>query len=174
VLLLGNHASNLDVPAWLAIDPYPDTTMLALASLFRWPIIRQVLTAWAAIPVQRSSDTASVRRLLRALQEGKVVVASAASTRSLTGRLGEVNPVLAGIAVRTETPITPIGIAGSFLALPRYAILPKRRKIVVRIGPPLVLERGTARTEAAGQIRDAIAALLPPDQQPPSAPAPMT
>jgi 1-acyl-sn-glycerol-3-phosphate acyltransferase len=166
-LLLGNHASNLDVPAWLAIDPYPETTILALASLFRWPIIRQVLIASGAIPVRRGGrDTGSVQRVLRALQEGRVVVASVESTRSLSGRLGEVHPVLAGIAVRTGTSVVPMAIAGSFEALPRYALLPRRRKIVVRIGPPLSFAPGTKRADAADRIRDAVAALLPPEQQP--------
>jgi 1-acyl-sn-glycerol-3-phosphate acyltransferase len=166
-LLLGNHASYLDLPALLAMDPYPDTTLLALASLFKVPILRQVLHAWDAIPVERRGrDMAAVRRLLRALSERRVVAVSVEGRRSRTGRLGEIHPVLAEITATVEVPIVPLGVIGSFRALPYGAMFPKRHEIIVRLGHPLMIPRGTTSSEARRQIRDAISALLPAEQQP--------
>ena len=63
-------------------------------------------------------------------------------------------------------PILPVGIRGSFEALPPGALLPRPRKIVVRAGAPFRLERGTPVPEAAQRIRREIAALLPAAMQP--------
>jgi 1-acyl-sn-glycerol-3-phosphate acyltransferase len=165
-LLVVNHASFLDVPAMLAMDPYPDSTLLALASLFRVPLVRQILLAWDAIPVKRKGrDTASIERLIDAIRSGRVVGVAVEGGRSRSGRLGEVHPVLAAIAAGLGAPIVPVGIVGAFDAMPRGSLLPRRRKIVLRVGEPFTLERVSA-DEAAARIRDAIAALLPAHQQP--------
>jgi hypothetical protein len=60
----------------------------------------------------------------------------------------------------------PLGISGSFAALPPGALIPRRRRVVLRVGPPFRLPRGTDPVSAAGRIQAEIAALLPPEQQP--------
>jgi 1-acyl-sn-glycerol-3-phosphate acyltransferase len=81
--------------------------------------------------------------------------------------------VLARIAVSAAVPLVPVGIAGSFAALPPGALLPRPRKITVRIGRPFRFEPSTDTAAAAERIRAEIAALLPPEQRPlPAAAAP--
>jgi 1-acyl-sn-glycerol-3-phosphate acyltransferase len=165
-LLLVNHVSFLDVPALMALDPYPDSTLLALASLFRVPLVRQLLKAWDAIPVKRrGQDTASIGALIGAIRAGRVVGIAVEGERSRSGRLGPVHPVLSAIAASLDAPVVPVGIVGTFDAMPRGAFLPRRKKIVLRIGEPYTLENLTA-AEAAERIRQSIAALLPPHQRP--------
>jgi 1-acyl-sn-glycerol-3-phosphate acyltransferase len=65
-----------------------------------------------------------------------------------------------------DVPILPVGIRGSFEALPSGALLPRPKKIVVRAGVPFRLERGTEVSAAAERIRREIAALLPAAMQP--------
>jgi 1-acyl-sn-glycerol-3-phosphate acyltransferase len=162
-----NHASYLDAPALMVVDPYPDATFLALASLFKAPLVGAVLRAWDVIPVdRRGRDTGSVSALLRALRAGRVVGVAPEGVRSSDGHLGKIHPVLAAIAAGAGVPVVPIGIAGTQIALPRGRLFPRRHKIVVRIGTPLMLARGTKADHAARAIREAIAALLPPEQQP--------
>jgi 1-acyl-sn-glycerol-3-phosphate acyltransferase len=151
----------------MAADPYGRSRLVAKASLFKIPVVRQILGAWGAISVDRQGrDTTGVRALLTALKEGDVIGVAAEGTRSRNGRLGPVNPVLARIAVSTGTPVVPVGIAGSFEALPPGARFPRHKPVVLRVGQPFTLPKGMPEAEAARRIRGAIAALLPPEQQP--------
>ena len=166
-LVLCNHTSLLDVPTLMAADPYPDTIVVVKSSMFKLPLVRQVLDAWGAISVDRDGrDTSGVRALLSALRAGRMVAMAGEGTRSRTGRLQPINPVLAKLAVTSGVPVIPLGIVGSFEALPRGALFPRRHPIYVRVGEPFTLPRGTSPTEAAQRIQDAIAALLPPERRP--------
>ena len=166
-LILLNHASLLDVPALMVLDPYPDTITIAKASLFKVPVVSWMLRQWHAIPVERQGrDSSGVRQLLGALRNGHVVAIAAEGTRTRSGRLGPINPVLAKIATLADVPLVPVGVIGSYAALPPGAVLPRPAKITVRVGRTFHLERGTDPAEAARRIQAEIAALLAPEQQP--------
>jgi 1-acyl-sn-glycerol-3-phosphate acyltransferase len=166
-LMLANHVSVLDVIALAAANPYPHATSVIKSSAFRLPVIRRVLAAWGAIPVERDGqDLAGARALLATLRAGRVVGIAAEGRRSRNGRLQPINPVLARIAIRTAVPVIPVGISGSYAALPPGAILPKRRKIVLRVGPTFYLHPSESPEAAARHIHDAIAALLPEENLP--------
>src|SRR5438477_334607 len=70
------------------------------------------------------------------------------------------------IAAGANVPIMPLGISGTFEAMPPGSIFPRPHKIVVRIGPTFRLARGTNAEAAAERIRSEIAAVLPPEMQP--------
>jgi len=172
LLILLNHASLLDVPVLMVIDPYPDSAPVVKASLFKLPVVSWFLEQWNAIPVEREGrDSSSVRAMLSALRAGRVVTIAAEGRRTRSGRLEPINPVLARFAVSAGVPILPAGIRGSFDALPPGARLPRRNKIVVQAGVPFRLERGTPVGVAAERIRHEIAALLPTTMQPLEEPA---
>lgn len=167
-IVLLNHASLLDVPALMLLDPFSDTATVVKSSMFRLPVIGWVLRHWGAIPVDREGrDSASIRSMLGALREGRVLAVAAEGTRTRTGRLQAVNPVLAKIASSADVPLIPVGIAGTYRALPPGAIFPRPIKIKVHIGRPFRLARGTDPSVAAERIQREIAALLPPEMQPP-------
>jgi len=166
-LVLLNHASLLDVPALMVLDPYPNTILVAKASLFQVPLVGLLLRQWGAIPVERRGrDTSGVRAVFQALRAGCVVAVAAEGRRTRSGHLEPINPVLAKIATSADVPLVPLGIAGSFRALPPGAIFPRRKPIVVRVGPVFRLARGTERRLAAERIQAEIAAVLPAEQQP--------
>jgi 1-acyl-sn-glycerol-3-phosphate acyltransferase len=171
-IVLVNHASLLDVPALMVLDPYPNTVLIAKASLFNVPLVAWLLGEWGAIPVERQGrDSSGVRALLKALHEGRVLAVAAEGRRTRSGRLQPINAVLAKIAASADVPLVPVGISGSFEALPPGAKLPRPRKIVVQVGAPFRIDRGTDTAAAARRIRSAIAVLLPPEQQPLAEPA---
>jgi 1-acyl-sn-glycerol-3-phosphate acyltransferase len=146
--------------------------MIAKASLFRVPGLRQLLHQWGAVPVERQGrDTSGVRMILRYLRAGRVVAVAAEGRRTRSGRLEAINPVLARIAVSADVPLVAVGIIGSFYALPPGAVLPRRRPITVRVGEPFRLSRDVEPQAAADRIQAEIAKLLPPEQQPRPAPA---
>ena len=166
-LVLLNHASLLDAPALITVDPCPTTVALTKASLLKVPIVGFALRQWGAVPVDREGrDSAGVCALLSVLRANGVVAVAAEGRRSRTGRLAPVNPVLARVAAGVNVPLIPIGIGGSFAALPPGALLPRRRKIVIRVGAPFQLARGTSAEDAARRIRREIGQLLPVSQQP--------
>ena len=167
LIVVLNHASLLDVPALMVLDPYPSTVTVVKSSMFKAPFVGWVLRQWGAIPVEREGrDSTSVRAMLTVLREGGVIAVAAEGRRTRSGRLEPINPVLARIAVSAGAQIVPLGISGSFQALPPGAILPRPHKILVRAGPAFKFERATDATAAAERIRREIAALLPPEMQP--------
>jgi 1-acyl-sn-glycerol-3-phosphate acyltransferase len=167
LLVVLNHASLLDVPALMVVDPYPDTVTVVKASMFKIPVVNWFLRQWGAISVEREGrDSSSVRAMLSVLRSGRVLAVAAEGRRTRSGRLESINPVLARIALSADVPVLPLGIRGSFDALPPGAKFPRHRQIVVRVGPAFRLERGTDPTAAADRIQREIAALLPPEMQP--------
>jgi 1-acyl-sn-glycerol-3-phosphate acyltransferase len=104
--------------------------------------------------------------MLGVLRAGGVLAVAAEGRRTRRGVLEPINPVLARFAVSADVPILPVGISGSFRALPPGGVVPRPHKILVRAGPVFRLERGTDAAVAADRIRCAIAALLPPEMQP--------
>jgi 1-acyl-sn-glycerol-3-phosphate acyltransferase len=166
-LVVVNHGSLLDVPALMVLDPYPDTATIAKASLFKVPVVSWLLREWGAIPVERQGrDSTGVRALLGVLRQGRVLAVAAEGRRTRSGRLEPINAVLARIAVGADVPIVPVGISGSFKALPPGAFVPRPVKLLVRVGQPFRFERNTDSALAARRIRREIAALLPLEQQP--------
>src|SRR5438094_211581 len=119
LIVVINHASLLDVPALMVADPFPDTATIVKASMFNLPVISWFLRQWGAIPVERQGrDSSSVRTLLGVLRKGGVMAVAAEGTRTRTGHLGPINPVLARIAAGADVPVLPVGIRGSYEALP--------------------------------------------------------
>jgi 1-acyl-sn-glycerol-3-phosphate acyltransferase len=173
LLVVLNHASLLDVPGLMLLDPFPDTATVVKASMFRLPVIGWILRRWGAIPVEREGrDSSSIRQMLAVLRGGGVLAVAAEGRRTRSGHLEAINPVLARIAVSAGAPILPLGIVGSYAALPPGAIFPRPVRITVYAGRPFTLPRDTEPQVAADRIRAEIAALLPPEMQPlASAPA---
>jgi 1-acyl-sn-glycerol-3-phosphate acyltransferase len=165
-IVVTNHASLLDVPALMVVDPYPNTATIVKASMFKIPVVSWLLRQWGAIPVERQGrDSAGVRAILSHLRAGGVMAVAAEGRRTRSGRLESINPVLARICAAADVPVVPVGIAGSFDALPPGAAFPRPRKIVVRVGTAFRFAPGTSLTDAAERIRREIAVLLPPSMQ---------
>jgi 1-acyl-sn-glycerol-3-phosphate acyltransferase len=104
--------------------------------------------------------------MLGVLRDGGVMAIAAEGTRTRDGHLGPINPVLARIAAGAHVPVLPVGIRGSYEALPPGTKLPRPKPIVVRVGKPFRFDKGTDATVAAERIRAEIAALLPAHMQP--------
>jgi len=167
ILVVLNHASVLDVPALMVLDPFPNTSTVVKIEMFNMPVVGWFLHQWGAIPVEREGrDSASIRRMLGVLRAGGALAVAAEGTRTRSGRLEAINPVLARIAASADVPILPVGIGGSYAAMPPGARFPRPVKITVRVGPVFRLKHGAGGPEAAHRIQTEIARLLPPEMQP--------
>ncbi|BCU79060.1 lysophospholipid acyltransferase family protein [Luteolibacter sp. LG18] len=166
VLVASNHESFLDPPL---IGNLYRTEMwyLARKTLFRgfgaWLYPR-----WNAIPVdQDRPDMGSLKTVIKLLKEGERVLVFPEGERTLDGNLGEVQPGIGLVAVKSGAVIQPVRIRGAREALPRGSGRIRFARISVTVGDPIRLtaeeikaSHGKEGYQAISKrIMDAIAAL---------------
>jgi 1-acyl-sn-glycerol-3-phosphate acyltransferase len=180
VILASNHVSNLDgmvLGAWLVPRIPRRIHMLGKKEMFEWPVVGYLARNGGVHPVDRAgADVEAFRTAERILEQGHVLLIFPEGTRSRDGRLQRARDGLAMLALRTGSPIVPIGVADSDRVWPRGQKLPRPRpgtRVTVRIGLPFRLadelpeglSRKEAKAAATELIMRRIAALLPPRQR---------
>jgi 1-acyl-sn-glycerol-3-phosphate acyltransferase len=144
VVVAANHASHLDTA--LLIDALPRSwrdklAVGAAADYFFTSTIRGSLAALVmggfAVDRKRASAT-SARTAVRLIEEGWSLILFPEGGRSPDGWLGEVKPGAAFTAAKTGRPIVPIWLTGTDHLLPKGGRGPRRGRIEVLIGDPLV------------------------------------
>ena len=171
LIVASNHLNNADPPVLTIISPRRLVFMAKYEAL-RWPIIGLLIRLSGAFPVRRlEADIGALRQASRVLHEGEVLAMFPEGTRSKEGGLGSAYPGTAFVALRTGTPILPIGITGTeTIGFPRVlfdAVRLRRARVRVVIGDPFFLppvSRITAEEviHCTDVIMDRIASLLPP------------
>lgn len=164
LLVVSNHASDLDPLVLVGIFPRP-VTFMAKAELFRrW--YARVAARWSqtAFPVRRGTmDVSAVRDALSYLQQGAALVMFPEGTRRPHG-LGPGLPGAGYLAARANCPVLPVGISGTAHALSLQGIA-KRTQIAVRIGDAFDVDRTTPPAQLADDIMARVAILLPEGQR---------
>jgi 1-acyl-sn-glycerol-3-phosphate acyltransferase len=172
ILAICNHVSALDPPiAGVALRRR--AWYMAKDELLRTPVLGPLLRSVGVFPVRRGeADRQSIRTALQVLGDGKVLLMFPEGTRSPEGRLRPAEPGAALLALRTGAAVLPMAVIGTQRAMPKGARFPRRVPVVVRIGPLIQVPRQDGRIDRGALDRwglrfmAAIAALLPPDQQP--------
>ena len=153
-LLLANHQSFLD-PIVLGLPLGRSISFLARDSLFRLPGFGRYLRAMKTLPIARDAPaTAVMRAALAAMGRGELVGLFPEGTRTRDGSLGELKPGFVTLARRGGVPVLPVGITGTFEALPRSRTLPVPSPGRVRVvfGEPLTDAEIAAANGAAGWV----------------------
>src|SRR5437762_14112419 len=87
VILAANHASYLDPPL-IGSGLKREINYLARESLFRFPILGNVLRSWNCVPVDREGGgAAGLKAILDRLPAGGAILLFPEGTRSRTGQL---------------------------------------------------------------------------------------
>jgi 1-acyl-sn-glycerol-3-phosphate acyltransferase len=137
-LVCSNHQSHLD-PLLVGLTCPRRMHFLARETLFRVPVLTQVLRYFDTIPIDREGvGLSGIKETLRRLKAGELVLIFPEGTRT---RDGEVAPLKAGfiaLARRSRVPLVPIGIDGAYQAWPRTSKFPGLSRIAVVIGPPIL------------------------------------
>ena len=172
VLVVANHLHNFDPVVLSAALPRPIFYM-GKRELFKNRAFAWLIRNFGGFPVNRNAiDRAALRHVSLLLDEGLVVGLFPEGTRSVTGRLGPVQPGIALLALQTGAPILPVGISGTEdLPLDAKAARRGRRRrrprVRVVVGRPFTLpaRRPGEKQDLAAlteRIMREVAALLPP------------
>lgn len=156
VILAANHASFLDPPL-VGSAALREVHYLARKSLFRVPGIGAFLRSVNAVPVERGGVAVSgVRVILERLQSGSAILLFPEGTRTYDGQLLPAQSGIGLVVLKSEAPVVPVRIFGSFEAWPRTRRLPKLHPITVKFGPSVdfTAERTEAATASKARLKD--------------------
>jgi 1-acyl-sn-glycerol-3-phosphate acyltransferase len=175
VLVICNHASNVDGPVLMAYFVPAMRRRLAWLGkeeALHWPVVGRAIRANGVIGIRRGAgDLEAFRLVKQALDKGGPLVIFPEGTRSKDGALQAAKEGATVLALRSGAPILPIAIVGSHRFWPKGKLPRPFRGMRVRIGPvfQLTMERGGDRHEATraatAELMGHIAELLPVDQR---------
>jgi len=118
VILASNHLSYLD-PIILGILVPRRMNFIAKEELFENFFFRLLITKLGAFPVERERmDRTAYQKILDLLKKEEIVVLFPEGTRSVNGKIGQLQSGTARIALKTNVPLVPIIIQGTDKALP--------------------------------------------------------
>jgi len=143
-LIAANHESFLDDLLLPLVVPGRKVVFLAKAEYFDKWYLRWFFKGAGVIPVRRTNRSgaeAALQAGVQALREGKLVGIFPEGTRSPDGRLYRGKTGVARMALEAQVPVIPVGIVGTFEALPYDRKIPKRGRVEIRFGRPLSFER---------------------------------
>lgn len=169
VLLVSNHASHLDTPVLLAGLPPKrrrTTAVAAVADYFfdAWWRAGTAAVVFNSLPIERPDGTmaGTPKELLTA---GWSLIVYPEGTRSADGSVGGFRTGAARLAIEEQVPVLPVGIRGTYAAMPRGRRWPTpgRPRVSVRYGEPLLPTSGETETQLAARMEAAVRRLIAED-----------
>jgi len=147
VILAANHASFLDPPMIGSAVRRP-INYLARESLFRFPLFGWYLKALNSVPVDRDGQGAKGLKMIlaRLLNEGGIILFPEGTRTSN----GELQPARSGVGltvIKSDAPVVPVRIFGTYKAWNRRQLFPRPRQITIKFGEPI--DFSDLRNEAA-------------------------
>lgn len=136
-IFAANHTSYLDPPL-VGTSVYRGLYYMARSNLFKRPCFGRIMRGIHAFPVKRSKgDLFAIRESLRILKEGKPLVIFPEGTRAKDENLRPAMPGVGFLVSKSEAPVVPAYVWGSFAALPKGMKTLKRHPVKVYIGKPV-------------------------------------
>lgn len=138
-LIAANHASHLDPPLIGSKVPR-QMAFFARKTLWSGRFASWWLDNVGTIPVDRDGgqDVAALKRVLRSLADGNVLILFPEGTRSPDGMLQSAKPGVGFIVCKTQVPVVPVRIFGSFEAFGKGAKVPRLgTPVTVIFGKPM-------------------------------------
>ena len=143
-VLACNHRSFADPPFVAMWSSHP-IAFFARSSLWKIPVIRQLLNMFHGIPVERENPgISSMKGAIERLRAGISVLVFPEGTRTKSGRLGTLRDGPALFARRSGKPLIPVYVHRSEAIWPRGALFPRLcgRRTEIRFGSPIVAPAG--------------------------------
>jgi 1-acyl-sn-glycerol-3-phosphate acyltransferase len=137
VILASNHASFLDPPLVGSALPR-EINYLARDTLFRFPIVGWILRDVNAVPVDREGGgAAGLKTILDRLLAGNGIILFPEGTRTQDGNLQKPRAGIGLTVIKSEAPVVPVRIFGTYDAFGKRHKVPRPHKVVVVFGKPL-------------------------------------
>jgi 1-acyl-sn-glycerol-3-phosphate acyltransferase len=172
-LLAANHASFLDPPI-IGCHISRQIAYFARKTLWRRGIASWWLDSVGTIPVDRDGgqDVSAIKRVLKALKEERGLILFPEGTRTRDGQLQPAKAGVGFIAVKTQVPVIPVRIFGSYEAFGKGRGLRLGTPVTVVFGRPMQPsaydepKAGKERSQIASErIMAEIANLQPPPER---------
>jgi 1-acyl-sn-glycerol-3-phosphate acyltransferase len=152
-VLASNHASYIDPPLVGAGVRRP-ISYLARATLFRFPPMAWLLRQWSVVPVDRDGGSgAGLRVILDRLHAGSAIILFPEGTRTHDGKLQPARSGIGLIVIKSNEPVVPVRVFGTYEAYGRHRRLPLPRRIAVKYGEPMRFERLRTEAKTASKTR---------------------
>ena len=136
-ILAANHASFFDPP--MIGSPLPRSiNYLARETLFKNPVMRWYIESLHAVPVDRDGGGAKgLKIILDRLLHGEVILLFPEGTRTPDGRLQPVRSGIGLTVIKSDAPVIPVRLFGTFEAYGRHRRWPVPKPVVVKFGKPI-------------------------------------
>ncbi len=148
-VFMPNHESFVDGPMMFVIIPQFMRVILK-KEIFRVPILAQGMKVAEFIPVDRkgrSGGKEAIERAVRLIQTKKhSFLIFPEGTRSLDGKLQRFRRGGCYLAIKSQVPIVPVSINGSFELMPKGSFFTKKGTIRVQLHEPVPMEGYSEKT----------------------------
>jgi 1-acyl-sn-glycerol-3-phosphate acyltransferase len=154
VILACNHASFLDPPL-VGAGLRRGINYLARESLFRFPVAGWVLRNWNSVPVDREGGGArGLKAILDRLLAGGAIILFPEGTRTRDGKLQPARSGIGLTVIKSQAPVVPVRVFGTFEAYGRHVRFPRpRRHVAVNYGKPMLFEQLRAEAKTCSRER---------------------
>lgn len=156
LILASNHASFFDPPL-IGCALSREICYLARESLFKFGPFGKVISALNSIPVDRDGGGAKgLKLILKKLHEGNGILLFPEGTRTEDGEFLEAQPGIGLTILKSDAPVIPVYIKGSFESFSRNHKLPVPKKISVHYGEQIDFSslRESFKKASSGQRKD--------------------
>lgn len=155
VILAANHASFLDPPL-IGAGLRRQVHFLARNTLFDHPLLGAVLRSWEVVPVDREgAGAAGLKAILDRLLAGGAILLFPEGTRTHDGQLQPARAGIGLIVIKSDCPVVPVRVFGTYAAYGRHRRVPQLRPVAVKYGAPLdfAAQRDEARACAKQRLK---------------------
>jgi len=140
LILVCNHINSIEVPLMFThLQPRP-ITGFAKEETWDNPAMAYLFDLWGAIPLKRGEvDITAIKKALKALQAGKIVVIAPEGTRSGHGRLQRSYPGVVLVALHSGAPLMPVVYFGGEQIIENIKQI-RRTDFHIEVGRPFYLD----------------------------------